>query len=73
MSCPALLELFAPELAEARKQAAEESKPKWQLEKLLDLVQKKYLSPEIGAKEAGLSLDDFNSKMSEYVMARSGK
>lgn len=83
MSCPALLELFAPELADARRDAEEigvakgkvegrmEGRMEGRIENMFDLVRKKYISPEIGAQEAGLPLDDFNRKLSEYVMAYS--
>ena len=61
MNCPALRELFASELVDAETKGKLEGG----IEKLFDLVQKKYLPLEIGAMEAGLSLADFSKKMAE--------
>ena len=73
MSCPALLELFAPELEAAKKiaqiegraEGRAEGKTAGKTEGLFELVQKKYLSLEIGAQEAGMPVNDFIQKMTE--------
>ncbi len=69
MCCQALRDLFAPELAEAKKNAEAEGRAEGRAEGkikgIFDLVQKKYLSIEIGAQETGLSIKEFTSKMTD--------
>ena len=61
MSCPALRELFAPELAEAENRVSEKTTEK----NVFEFIQKGYFSIEIGAKELNLSEKDFVQKMKE--------
>ena len=63
MNCPALRELFASELEEAERKGKIDGKREGRNESLFDLVRKKYLSLEIGAKEAGLSQQEFLKRM----------
>lgn len=65
MCCQALRDLFAPELAEAKKNAEAEGRAEGKVKGIFELVQKKYLSIEIGAQETGLSIKEFTSKMTE--------